>query len=263
MPSCSAAISTPDQAGVSPDYLAIGPLTIAALIAFSSGFLHSLAGFGGALVLAAGLAAVVDVKLAVPLTTTAMIVANTGRAWAFRRAIPWREAALVFVVALPFIIIGAVFFVGFSERLASALLGVFLLLTVPLRHMLRGRGIDVGRRGLAAAAVPYGLISGVTFGAGLLLAPFLIGAGVLGESLVAFIAVIGLGLNAVKTVVFSASPLLDGETVLLGTVIGLATIPGTYSGRWVLRITPLRLHAAALEVLVLAAGALFLYRALT
>lgn len=245
-----------------PEPVALG-LALIALIAFGSAVLHSLAGFGGALVLAAGLSAVVDVKLAVPLTTTAMIVANSGRAWAFRHAIPWRSALLIFVTALPFIVIGALFFVRVSEELASALVGGYLLCTVPLRHLLAGRGIGVGGRGLAAAAVPYGLISGVSFGAGLVLAPFLIGAGILGESLVAIIAVLGLGLNAVKTIVFTGSPLLTGTLLLLGLAIGLCTIPGTYTGRWLLRVTPLRLHAAALETLVGIAGIAFLYKAFT
>lgn len=245
-----------------PEPVALG-LALIALIAFGSAVLHSLAGFGGALVLAAGLSAVVEVKLAVPLTTTAMIVANSGRAWAFRHAIPWRSALLIFVTALPFIVIGALFFVRVSEELASALVGGYLLCTVPLRHLLAGRGIGVGRRGLAAAAVPYGLISGVSFGAGLVLAPFLIGAGILGESLVAIIAVLGLGLNAVKTIVFTGSPLLTGTLLLLGLAIGLCTIPGTYVGRRLLRVTPLRLHAAALEALVVIAGVAFLYKAFT
>jgi uncharacterized protein len=244
-----------------PEPLALS-LIVFALIAFGSGFIHSLAGFGGALVLAAGLSALVEVKLAVPLTTTAMIVANSGRAWAFRHAIPWRAALGVSAVALPFIIVGALFFIRVSEAAASALVGGYLLCTVPLRRLLAGRGIGVGRRGLAFAAVPYGLISGASFGAGLVLAPFLIGAGILGESLVAVVAVLGLGLNTVKTIIFAGSPLLTGAALLLGIGIGLCTIPGTYAGRWLLRRTPLRLHAAALETLVVIAGVAFLYKAL-
>lgn len=241
--------------------LATISLIVIGLIAFGSAVLHSLSGFGGALILAAGLSAVVEVKLAVPLTTIAMIVANTGRAWAFRSSIPWSVALLVFLSSLPFIVIGALLFVSVSEALASALVGGYLLCTVPLRHILLGRGITVGRYGLAAAAVPYGLISGVSFGAGLVLAPFLIGAGILGESLVALIAVLGLGLNAVKTIIFASSPLLAGSTLLLGLAIGFCTIPGTYVGRWLLRATPLRLHVAVLEAIVVIAGAAFLYKA--
>lgn len=170
-------------------------------------------------------------------------------------------AGIVFAAALPFIVIGALFFVGVPEPLAYGLIGSYLLCTVPLRHILVGRRIAVGRRGLAAAAVPYGLISGVSFGAGLVLAPFLIGAGILGESLVALIAVLGLGLNAVKTVVFASSPPVTGPALPIGVAIGFCTIPGTYAGRWLLRITPLRLHAAALEILVVVAGLGFLYEA--
>lgn len=237
-------------------------LLVVAFIAFTSAALHSLSGFGGALLLAAGLSFVIDVKQVVPLTTVAMMVAHSGRTWAFRHSIPWRAVIIVFSSALPFIVLGAMYFVKISEELANGLIGAYLLLSIPLRHVFLARGIVVGRLGLATAAIPYGLVSGVTFGAGLVLAPFLIGAGILGESLVAFVAALGIGLNVVKVIVFTGSPLLNGSILLIGLAIGLCTIPGTYIGRWLLRATPLRLHAAALETIVLAAGVAFIYRAL-
>ena len=246
---------------MNPDLGAISVILIV-LIAFGSAVLHALAGFGGALVLAVGLSAVVNVKLAVPLTTVAMIISNIGRAWAFRRTIPWHTAAVIFVSSFPFIVLGALLFINISEKLAQGLIGAYLLLTVPMRHVLVGRGIAVGKRGLAAAAVPYGLISGVYFGSGLVLAPFLIGAGILGERLVALIAVLGLGLNLVKTIIFTGSPLLTGSTFLLGLAIGFCTIPGTYMGRSLLRITPARVHAVILEAIVVLSGLVFLYYAL-
>lgn len=246
---------------MAPDLGAISAILIV-VIAFGSAVLHTLSGFGGALILAVGLSAVVNVKLAVPLTTVAMIISNTGRAWAFRKAIPWHTALLIFASSFAFIVLGAVLFVHMSERLAQGLIGAYLLLTVPMRHFLVGRGIAVGRRGLAAAAVPYGLISGIYFGSGLVLAPFLIGAGILRERLVALIAVLGLGLNLVKTIIFTGSPLLTGSTLLLGLAIGLCTIPGTYVGRSLLRVTPVRLHAVVLEAIVVISGLAFLYYAL-
>ena len=121
--------------------------------------------------------------------------------------------------------------------------------------------LSVGPRGLAIAAIPYGLVSGSTFGAGLMLAPFLLGAGLAGEQLVATVAALGFGLNLTKAVVFGFSPLLDQPLLIKGIVIGLFTIPGTYAGRWIVRRTPIRIHTRFMEIFILCGAIYFLREA--
>jgi uncharacterized membrane protein YfcA len=111
------------------------------------------------------------------------------------------------------------------------------------------------------AAVPYGLISGSTFGAGLMLAPFLLGAGLAGEQLVGTVAALGFGLNIIKAAVFGFSPLLNQALLMKGIVIGLFTIPGAYTGRWIVRRTPIRVHTRLMEVFILCGAAYFIWKA--
>ncbi|MDJ0945760.1 MAG: sulfite exporter TauE/SafE family protein [Kiloniellales bacterium] len=229
-----------------------------AAAAFVTATLHSVGGFAGALLMAIAIAPAIGVKLTVPIVAVAMIVSHGSRAWLFRNSVDWRAFATIFIVAVPFIIGGVVFYIELSEAAVGLFLGSLLLTTVPLRRVLEGRSIQVPRAGLAVAAVPYGFLSGASFGVGMMLGPFLLGAGVVGETLIATVAVMGFLLNLIKTVAFGLSPLLTPSYMLVGAGLGLCTIPGHRLGRHLLRRTPIRVHTLFLEAFMLLGGIYFL-----
>jgi len=235
-------------------------LLIVVLAAFSTAAFHSVGGFAGGLLLAICLAPIFGVKETVPLTATAMIVSNVTRVWVFRHSIEWRAFGAVFGCAVPFIILSAVIYISLPVTLVALLLGSFLVISIPLRRLMEKRNFRVGLKGLATAAVPYGLISGSTFGAGMMLAPFLLGFGLAGEYLIGTVAAIGFGLNLTKSLVFGFSPLLGEALLLKGVLIGLCTIPGAYVGRWIVRNTPLRVHSLFMEAFILCGAAYFLWK---
>ncbi len=243
----------------------LDPATIAmvAVIAYASAVFHSAGGFAGALLLTIGLAPVLGVKETIPVTAVAMIVSNSTRVVVFRRAIPWPSYFAIFTCAFPGIILGAILYIKLPVHYVALVLGIFLSITVPLRRYLERRNFEVGLNALRAVAVPYGFISGTVMGAGLMLGPFLLGAGIVGEQIIALIAVLGLSLNITKTVVFGVSPLLDTAMAVKGLLIGLCTIPGAYTGRWIVTRTPIRIHTAFMEVFILCGAAYFLWRAMS
>lgn len=243
----------------------LGSLTVplVIVIAFGTAVFHSVGGFAGGLLLTICLAPILGVKETVPVAAMAMIVSNVSRVWVFRRAIDWRPVAAIFGAALPGIVLGAVLYVRLPVAAVAAVLGVFLAVTVPLRRIVHRHNYKVGLRGLGMVGVPYGLISGTTFGAGMMLAPFLLGAGIVGEQLVAVVAALGFGLNLTKTVVFGLSPLLTLGLAAKGVLIGLATIPGAYAGRWIVTNTSIRVHTVFMEAFVLCGAAYFLWMAAT
>jgi uncharacterized protein len=234
-------------------------LALVVLAAFGTAVFHSVGGFAGGLLLAICLAPILGVKETVPVTATAMIVSNMTRVWVFRHSIEWRAFAAVFVTAVPFIILSAVVYISLPVEIVALLLGSFLILSVPLRRFMERRNFRVGLKGLAGAAVPYGLISGSTFGAGMMLAPFLLGFGLAGEYLIGTVAALGFGLNLTKSLVFGFSPLLGQALLLKGVLIGLCTIPGAFVGRWIVRATPLRIHSLFMECFILCGAAYFLW----
>lgn len=229
------------------------------LAAFGTAVFHSVGGFAGGLLLAICLAPILGVKETVPVTATAMIVSNMTRVWVFRHSVSWRAFAAVFGSAMPFMILSAIVYISLPVSIVAILLGVFLLISVPLRRYMNKRDFKVGSRGLALAAVPYGMIAGSTFGAGMMLAPFLMGAGLAGEYLVGTVAALGFGLNIIKSVVFGFSPLLDANLFVKGIVIGLCTIPGAFVGRWIVRSTPIRIHSLFMEAFIVCGASYFLW----
>lgn len=231
--------------------------------AFLTAILHSVGGFAGALMMAIAIAPAIGVKLTVPIVAVAMIVSHGSRAWLLRKAVDWQALRTIFFVAFPFILAGVIFYVEISEKAVGVFLGSMLLMTVPLRRILQGRSIQVPRVGLAAIAVPYGFLSGASFGVGLMLGPFLLGAGVAGETLVATVAVNGFLLNVIKTVAFGISPLLTRDSMLIGIGLGLCTIPGHHVGRMILQRTPIRIHTLFLETFMLLGAVYFLTKGLS
>ncbi len=233
-------------------------LVIAA--AFGTAVFHSVGGFAGGLLLAICLAPILGVKETVPVTATAMIVSNMTRVWVFRHSVNWKAFTAIFGAAVPFIVLSAVIYISLPVTVVALLLGTFLLISVPLRRYMEKHDFKVGVKGLALAAVPYGLISGSTFGAGMMLAPFLLGFGLAGEYLVGTVAALGFGLNLTKSLVFGFSPLLGAPLLAKGVLIGLCTVPGAYVGRWIVRNTSLRVHKLFMEGFIVCGAAYFLWK---
>ena len=235
-------------------------IVLMALAAFGSAVLHSVGGFAGALLMAIMIAPILGVKETVPVVATAMMISHASRAWLFRKAVDWGAFQMLAIFGLPFIILGVLFYVELSERAVALFLGTFLLIAMPLRRYLSGKKIDVPRKALAGVAVPYGFLSGTSFGVGMILAPFMLGAGITGEALIATTAVAGVMLNVTKTVAFGISPLLTAELAILGVILGACTFPGHAVGRWVVRHTSIKLHTLVLETFVIFGAFFMLYK---
>ncbi|NQV99317.1 MAG: sulfite exporter TauE/SafE family protein [Rhodospirillales bacterium] len=230
--------------------------------AFSTAVFHAVSGFAGALLLVIILAPVVGIKTAVPIVAVAVIISSVTRLWVFRHDLDIPIFISLILTALPGMVIGALLFVYLPVDMIALLLGGFLAVSVPGRRLLKNKGVKIGRFGFFAIGPVYGVISGATMGAGLLLAPFFLGAGLSGPRIVAMTAALGVTLNITKTIVFGASPLLTLPLFAAGLVMGLCTIPGAYAGRWVLRKTPIRIHTLLTEMVILVGAFFFISRAI-
>lgn len=237
-------------------------LVLVALAAFGSAVFHSVTGFAGALLLSTALAPLIGIKAVVPVVAVAMIISNSNRIWLFRKHIPWRAYCAIIVTALPGIFTGAFLYLHLSTRAVAFILGGFLLVSIPLRRLLSGRKIKVGLRGLAAAGSIYGLVAGTVFGGGILLAPFYLGAGIVGEALIGLNAILGLTLNLSKSLVFGSGKLLDSNLLITGIAVGVCTIPGGIVGRAIVQRTNITVQALLVEVLIFFGGCYFLYQAI-
>ena len=206
------------------------------------------------------IAPIIGIKLTVPIVSVAMMISHGGRAWFFRKAVDWKVFTLLFCCAFPFILLGVRTYVSLPEATVGLLLGCILLITIPLRRILKNRSITIPKAAIGVVAIPYGFLSGASFGVGLILGPFLLGAGVAGETLIATLAVQGFFLNTIKSVAFGFSPLLTPANIALGVGLGLCTIPGHYIGRKIVRKTNEQKHTLLLEAFMLCGGLYFISR---
>lgn len=243
-----------------PD-LSVLAIFLIAVSAFATACFHAIGGFGGVLMLSICLAPILGVKTTIPVVAVAGMMSNVTRATLFRKHISFPAAIAVLATAIPGIIVGAWLYSRMPGQMVALVLGLFLLASVPLRRNFAKRKITVGQTGLASAGAVFGLAGGFVVGAGLILAPFLLGAGLIGEAMVGTVAIIGFTLNLTKTVVFGSTAVLTAPLIALGIAIGFVSMPGVWLGRWILSNTTIRLHTLLIECLIIAGGLYFLWQA--
>jgi len=231
-------------------------------VAFAASILGGLAGYGTGLVLPIFLAPAVGVVNVVPVMAVAMILNNGSRVAAFWRDIQWPHVRRILLFGLPACVAGAYGFTLLEARAVALLLGLFFIAVVPLRRWLARAGWQLGARGVAVAGAGFGFVNGAMTGAGLLLISTLMAAGVQGAALIATDAIVSVIMGLAKVALFGGFARLDLQLGVAGLLIGLCTAPGAFVARWLLARIPLKVHTAMMEIVVLAGGAGFLWRAL-
>lgn len=242
-------------------HLSAGQFALIGAVAFAASILGGLAGYGTGLVVPIFLAPVVGVANVVPVMAVGMIFANGSRVAAFWRDIRWPHARRILAFGLPACVAGAYGYTLLEARAVALLLGLFFIAVVPLRRYLARAGWQLGARGLAAAGAGFGFVNGGVTGAGLLLISTLMAAGVQGAALIATDAIVSVIMGLAKVALFGGFARLDLQLATAGILIGLCTAPGAFVARWLLAHIPLKVHTAMMEIVVLAGGAGFLWRA--
>ncbi|MBM3522737.1 MAG: sulfite exporter TauE/SafE family protein [Alphaproteobacteria bacterium] len=237
-------------------------LALAALVAFVSAIIAGVSGFGVGLVLPPFLAAVVGVEAVVPTMAVGMAITNGSRLWAYRRAVHWPAWSALMVAVLPLAIASAFVYTRLEHDAVAIVLGVFLIAMVPLRRVLARREFEPGWRTWLGIGGVYGGLSGVTTGVGALLIAGLMAAGLAGAPLVATDAAVSTVVNLVRLVVYSAHGLVGTREILVGMVVGGATVPAAFLARSLMARLPISAHVWIMEVLVILGGVSFLWRAI-
>jgi uncharacterized membrane protein YfcA len=242
--------------------IGVAQVALLAAVALVAATVSGMSGVGGGLLMAIFIAPVVGVKAVVPTVGIATLIAHVVRVWVYREHVVWRPALVMLVGAIPATIASARLYAALPADIIALILGVFLLTSVPLRRLMAKRELRFGSRSLGLIGATYGLLAGTTIGGGILVIPALLGAGLAGMALLATDAVIGLTILTVKAAVFGGFDVLTPRLLLIGSLLGLCMIPGTYFARWLIVRTPLHVHVVAMEVIVVLGAGSFLWRAL-
>jgi len=238
-----------------PDLLGWLGLGVAALGASTLG---GVAGFGAGVILVPLVAWTLGAKATVPVLTVTMLLGNGARVWFSRRDIHGRVVVAFFVGALPTSALGAVVYAGLEGEWISRLLGTFMLLAVPLRRWLAGRGVAIRLAHFPVIGAVFGFLSSLVGSVGPIMTPFFLGHGLRRGAYIGTEALCTVGTYVARGIVFGRYALLTPSTVLVGLYLGGVSILGAWVGRRILERMSDRGFLALVEALLVGLGGVFL-----
>jgi uncharacterized protein len=236
-------------------------LAAVAALAAGAGAVGAVGGFGTGVILAAGLAPLIGIKAIVPVMAVAGIIINSGRFWFYRADFDRRACGLLLLGALPALVLGTWIYSLLDARAVGTILGVAVIATVPARRWLQRHKIVLNAPGLVAGSGVYGLSAGIAAGTGMIQISLLLGAGLTGPAVLGTDALASILIDLCKAALFERFSVLNEQAIFMGVVIGVASIPGSAAGAWLVRRMHAHLHTLFMEALILFGGAFMLWQA--
>jgi uncharacterized membrane protein YfcA len=224
-------------------------------VAFIANVIGGIAGYGTGALLPLVLVPLIGAAPVVPIVAISAMFTNTGRVLAFRAHADFRRALIALTCAIPTCIAGAWGYTLLTGKGAAIVIGAMLMLTVPLRRLLKHHGVHFTDTGFGAGAFGYGFLVGGTAGSGVIMLSLLMAAGLQGSAVVATDATISLAIGIVKISVFGLAGVITTQVLAFSLLIGLCTLPGPFLARAMLKRMPVHFHTAILDAVVLLGGA--------
>jgi uncharacterized membrane protein YfcA len=243
--------------------ISIWQLLLVACVALVASILGGVSGYGTGALMPLILVSLVGAEPVVPIIAISALFSNTSRMSAFLKYVHWRRVALVLIAAVPTCVLGAWGYTKLSSAGAALVIGTMLILSVPLRRLLKYHGVHVGDRGLVLGAIGYGVVVGGTAGSGVIMLSLLMAAGLEGASVIATDAAISIVIGVVKVSVFGLAGVLTAQVVSFALLIGIIALPGAFLARAFVERMPVHMHTAILDAVVLIGGLFLVVGALS
>ena len=144
-------------------------LALVAGVALFASIVGGVSGYGTGALMPLVLVPLVGAEPLVPIIAISALFTNSSRATAFLNYVDWRRTAIVLATAVPTCALGAWGYTKLTSAGAALVIGSMLILSVPLRRLLKYHGVKCGDRGLALGALGYGVVVGGTAGSGVIL----------------------------------------------------------------------------------------------
>jgi uncharacterized membrane protein YfcA len=224
-------------------------------IAFLANIIGGIAGYGTGALLPLVLVPLIGAAPVVPIIAISAMFTNTSRVLAFRMHADWRRALIALTAAIPTCILGAWGYTMLTGKGAAVVIGGMLMLSVPLRRLLKHHDVRFSDAGFAAGSFGYGVLVGGTAGSGVIMLSLLMAAGLEGSAVVATDATISIVITSVKIVVFGLAGVITVQVLAFAVLIGLCALPGPFLARALLKRMPVHFHTAILDAVVLFGGA--------
>jgi uncharacterized membrane protein YfcA len=236
-------------------------LVLIAAMALVASVLGGVAGYGTGALMPLVLVPIVGAEPVVPILSISALLTNTSRTTAFWTFVDGKRALIVLVAAVPTCLLGAWGYTMLSGKGAALVIGAMLVASVPLRRLMRRRGLALSSRGLAAACFGWGPLAGGTVGAGIILLSLLMAAGLEGAAVVATDAVISIGIGLAKLTTFGLAGAVNATVIAIALLIGGVAFPGAFLAKRLIERLPLHVHTAILDAVVIVGGAVMIVNA--
>jgi uncharacterized membrane protein YfcA len=237
-------------------------LLLVACVALFASVIGGLAGYGTGALMPLVLVPLIGAEPVVPIIAISAIITNISRATAYFRYVDRRRALIVIAAAGLTTALGAYGYTRLTNAGAALLIGSVLILSVPLRRLLRRRAVRIGDVGLGAGAIGYGVVVGGTSGSGVILLSLLMAAGLEGASVIATDAVISVVTSLIKISVFGLAGVVTAQVLAFALLIGTIALPGAFLAKAFVERMPVHIHTAILDAAVITGGLVMISAAL-
>jgi uncharacterized membrane protein YfcA len=239
--------------------ISLAQLLLVAGVALFAAVIGGLAGYGTGALMPLVLVPLIGAEPVVPIIAISSIFTNFSRFAAYLRYADRRRALIVIAAAALTTALGAYGYTRLTNAGAALVIGAMLISSVPLRRLLKRRNIRIGDAGLATGAAGYGVVVGGTSGSGVILLSLLMAAGLEGAAVIATDAAISLATSVIKISVFGLAGVVTAQVLAFALLIGVVALPGAFLARAFVERMPVHIHAAILDVAVIAGGVVMIF----
>jgi uncharacterized membrane protein YfcA len=248
-----------------PDALTIPLMLLLIGTAFVASILGALSGFGVSVGLMPVLALALGERDAVPALTIATLVGNMSRVWFNRHTLRWSAAGWYLIGAAPAAAVGGFLFASAPERLLAALMAAFLLGAVVYRRHRRPSNSNQSDRRmpesrLAIVGSCTGIVSALVGGAGPIVVPFFLAAGLTKQAFIGTEALAAAGVHIVKLVAYGGMQAMTTAAVWSGAVVAPAIIVGSWIGKQIIDRVNEKTFMLIVEAMMVASAVALLCR---
>lgn len=222
--------------------------------------LAGVTGFGGAAVLLPVLVAIFGVREAIPILTVAQLLGNGSRVWFNRRELDLRVVGWFALGGVPLALLGGFFFAKAPLSALTRVLGLFLIAMVAWRHLRPGVGWRPSAPAFAGIGAVASFLSALLGSVGPLMAPFFLAYGLVKNAYIGTEALCTVTMHLAKLIAYRSARVLPLHALVVGLLLGPTMVLGSFLGKKIVQRLPEKVFVAIIEVTLLIAGALFLWK---
>ena len=204
-------------------------LAVVGLLGVVAGFLTTVSGMGGGLMLVISLSALWGPHVALPTTALALLVGNLHRLSLFRGHLRADIARPLLLGMVPGSIVGSLLVVAMPAGLIHVVM--LALAAFAICRALFGWRWQIPRSALAPAGAAVGVMAGTSGGAAVLTAPLLLASGLRGDEYLATVALAAVAMHISRTIGYGAGGLVGADTFIWAGYLAVALVIGNLIGK--------------------------------